>query len=116
MTEETISQEFILQNIDKTRNYFVKEVEENELMSKKHNIVFATLNYIEHFLILAFTITGCIFIFKTKNERIMLLSKCTLRDSKRSKFIKEQEPSRLLSSFGIRTPLSKIPFVGPLSF
>ena len=29
-------------------------------MSKKHKEVFTTLNYIEHFLILAFTITGCI--------------------------------------------------------
>ena len=29
-------------------------------MSKKHKKVCTTLNYIEHFLILAFTITGCI--------------------------------------------------------
>ena len=28
---------------------------------------------------------------RTKNERIILLSKCALCDSKKSKFIKEQE-------------------------
>ena len=43
----------------------------------------------------------------TKNERIMLLSKCTVCDSKRSKFIKQQEASGLLSSLGIKTPLKK---------
>ena len=53
---------------------------------------------------------------RTKNGRIMLLSKCAVCDSKRSKFIKEQEASGLLSSLGIKTPLSKTPLVGPLSF
>ena len=32
------------------------------------------------------------------------------------KFIKEQEASGLLSSLVIKTPLSKIPLVGPLCF
>ena len=31
-------------------------------MSKKHKKVCTSLNYIEHFLILASTITGCVFI------------------------------------------------------
>ena len=44
---------------------------------------------------------------KTKNGRIMLLSKCAVYDSKKSKFIKEQEASWLLSSLGIRTLVSK---------
>ena len=35
-------------------------MKQNELMSKKHKKVCTTLNYIEHFLILASTITGCI--------------------------------------------------------
>ena len=60
MTEENISQEFRLKNIDETRNYFLEEVKKNEVMSKKHQEVCTTLNYIEHFLILASTITGCI--------------------------------------------------------
>ena len=47
----------------KTRNCFFKEIEQNEFMSKKHKKVSTTLNYIEHFLIFASTITGCISIF-----------------------------------------------------
>ena len=46
----------------------------------------------------------------------MLLSKCTLCDSKKPKLIKNQEASRLLSSLRIKTPLSKIPLVGPVLF
>ena len=53
---------------------------------------------------------------RTKNGRIMLLSKCAMCDSKKSKFIKEQEASGLLISLGIKTPLSKIPLVSPLVF
>ena len=55
-------------------------------------------------------------VVKTKNERIMLLSKCTVCNGKKSKFIKEQEPSGLLRSLGINTPLNKIPLLGPLLF
>ena len=40
----------------------------------------------------------------TKNGRTMLLSKCAVCDSKKSKFIKQQEASGLLSSLGIKTP------------
>ena len=55
--------EFRLKNINETRNYFLEEIKCNELMSRKYKNVCATLNYIEHFLILASTITGCISIF-----------------------------------------------------
>ena len=51
MVEETISQEFRLKNIDETRNYFLEEIRQNELMSGKHIKVSKTLNYIEHFVI-----------------------------------------------------------------
>ena len=57
MVEENVSQEFRLKNIDETRNYFLEEIEHNKLMSRKHKKVCTTLNFIEHFLILAFTIT-----------------------------------------------------------
>ena len=53
---------------------------------------------------------------RTKHGRIMLLPKCGMCDSKKSKFITEQEASGLLSSLGIKTPLRKIPVVGPLLF
>ena len=55
-----MSQEFRLKNINKTRNYFLEEIEQDELMSRKHKKVCTTLNYIEHFLILASAITGFI--------------------------------------------------------
>ena len=43
-------------------------------------------------------------VVRTKNGRIMLLSKCAVCDSKKSTFIKEQEASGLLSSLGIKIP------------
>ena len=36
MIEKNISQEFSLKNIDKTRNYFFEEIEQNELTSRKY--------------------------------------------------------------------------------
>ena len=48
----------------------------------------------------------------TSNGRTMILSKCVICDSKKSKFIKKQEAKGLLSNLGIRTPLSKIPLLG----
>ena len=53
---------------------------------------------------------------RTINRRLMLLSKCAVYDRKKSKFIKQQEGSGLLSSLGIKAPLRKIPLVGPLFF
>ena len=50
---------------------------------------------------------------RTEYGRIMLFSKCAACDSK-SKYITEQEASRLLSSLGIKTPLNKIPSVNSL--
>ena len=37
-------------------------------------------------------------------------------DSKKSKFLKEQEAKGLLSSLGLKTPLIQIPLFGPLLF
>ena len=45
---------------------------------------------------------------KTSNGRTMLLSKCAICNSKKSRFNKNQEAKRLLSNLGIRTPLSKV--------
>ena len=44
------------------------------------------------------------------------LSKCAVCVTKKFKFIKEQEASGLLSTLGIKTPLSKILLVFPLLF
>ena len=44
----------------KQKNYFLEEIKQNELMSKKHKKACTALNYVEHYLILASAITGCI--------------------------------------------------------
>ena len=45
----------------------------------------------------------------TSNGKLMILSKCAICGSKKCKFIKKQETKGILSSLGIKTPLSKIP-------
>ena len=55
-------------------------------------------------------------VVKTKNGRIMLLLKCEVCDSKKSKFIKEQEASGLCGSLVIKTPFSQIPLSKILLF
>ena len=46
----------------------------------------------------------------------MMLSKCAIRGSKKSKFIKEQQAKGLLSNLGVRTPLNKISLLGDILF
>ena len=55
---ENISQEFRLENIDETKHYFLKEIESKIKWWVKNKKRF--LNYIENFLILASSITGCV--------------------------------------------------------
>ena len=55
-------------------------------------------------------------VIKAKNGRTMLSSKCAVCDSKKSRFMKEQEASRLSSSLGIETPLSNISLLGKMLF
>ena len=52
----------------------------------------------------------------SSNSRVMILSKCAICSSKKSRFIKNQEAKGLLSKLGIRTPLSKIPLLGDILF
>ena len=53
---------------------------------------------------------------KTSNGRTMSLSNCTIRNSKKSRFIKNEEAKGLLSNLGLRTPLSKVPILGDILF
>ena len=52
----------------------------------------------------------------TSNGKMMILSKCTICSSKKSRFIKNQEAKELLSKLGIKTPLSKVPILGDILF
>ena len=53
---------------------------------------------------------------KTTNVKTMMLSKCAICGSKKSKFIKEQQTKRLLSNLGIKTPLNETPLLRDISF
>ena len=51
---------------------------------------------------------------RTKNNRSVMQSKCSVQGIKKSRFVKEQEAKGLLSNLGIKTPLSKIPLLNVL--
>ena len=51
---------------------------------------------------------------RTKNNRLVMQSKCSVGRIKKLRFLKEQEAKDLLSNLGIRTPLSKIPLLNVL--
>ena len=52
----------------------------------------------------------------TSNGKVMILSKCTICNSKKSKFINKQEVKGLLSKLGVKTPFSKLPVLGDILF
>ena len=51
---------------------------------------------------------------RTKINRLIMQSKCSVCGIKKSRFVKEQEAKGLLSNLGIKTPLSKIPLLNVL--
>ena len=53
-------------------------------------------------------------IFKTKNNRLFMQSKCSDCVIKKSRSVKEQEAKGFLSNLGIKIPLSKIPLLNVL--
>ena len=53
---------------------------------------------------------------KTSNNRTIILSKCAICESKKSRFIKSQEVKELLSNLSIKTLLSKVPILGDILF
>ena len=102
-------------------------------MSRKHKKVCTTLKYIEHFLILASEITGFISIFAFASLLSILIGiaspalglkncaiaaegekyKSTVKKKKKKSMIKA---IGLLSSLGIKAPLSKKTFLGLFLF
>ena len=51
---------------------------------------------------------------RTKNNRLIMQSKSPVCGIKKSRFVKEQGARGLLSNLGIKTPLSKIPWLNVL--
>ena len=54
----------------------------------------------------------------SSNGRAMMLLKCAICGSKKSRFIKNQESKGILSNFKLdaRTPLIKVPILGDILF
>ena len=52
----------------------------------------------------------------TSNGKIMILPKCAICNSKKSRFINKQEAKRLLSKLAIKTPFIKVPILGDILF
>ena len=50
-------------------------------------------------------------IFKARNGRLLMQSKCPVCVIKKSRFVKKKETKGLLSNLGIKTPLNQIPFL-----
>ena len=61
MVEEA-SLEFKLRKVVETTSYLLDEIKNNDLKSEKYEILCKNLNYVEHVLILASTITACVWI------------------------------------------------------
>ena len=55
-------------------------------------------------------------VLSTSNGKVMILSKCAICGSKKSRFIKHQEAKGLLRKLVIKTSLSKIPLLGDILF
>ena len=53
-------------------------------------------------------------IVRNRQNRLMIRSNCSICDSKKSRFIKEQKALGMLSNLGIRTPLSQVPLLNVL--
>ena len=55
-------------------------------------------------------------VLNTSNGKTMILSKYATCRSKKWRFIKNQKPKGLLSSQGLKTPLSKVSLLGDILF
>ena len=53
-------------------------------------------------------------IVRTKCNRLVMQSKCSVCEIRKSRFLKEQEGKGLLINLGINTPLSKIPLLNAM--
>ena len=53
-------------------------------------------------------------IVRTKNNRLVMQSKCSVCGIKKPRFLKEQEGKALSSNLGIKTPSGKIPLLNVL--
>ena len=55
-------------------------------------------------------------VLETSKGRTMVLWECAICDSKKPRFVKNQEAKGLLGNLDVRTPLSKVPILGDILF
>ena len=55
-------------------------------------------------------------VLERNNRKKMILSKCTIYGSKKSRSIKKQEATGILCNLVLKTPLNKIPLLGGILF
>ena len=55
-------------------------------------------------------------VWRTNFGKTMILSKCAICGSKKSRFIKKQEASGILSNLDLKRSVNKIPLLGDISF
>ena len=89
---------------------------EYEIMKEAVKNLKSVLIYLEFPSTYKKMLSYCLKCRKNIEQKLMLLSKCALFDSKELKFSKEQERSGLLSNLGIRTPSNKILLLGNILF
>ena len=53
-------------------------------------------------------------VVRNRQNRLMMQSNCAICNSKKFRFIKEQQAMGILSNSGIKTPLSKVPLLNIL--
>ena len=53
---------------------------------------------------------------RAKQNRLILLSSCTICGKEKSKFIKNEEAGEILNQLGIRHPSSNIPLISDIFF
>ena len=82
-----------LNKINEVKNYFIDEIKERELMSKRLSKYLASFDHFDKYLI-ALSYQQQVVAFLLHQD-----------------FIKKQEAKGLLSNLGIRTPLSKVPIL-----
>ena len=58
----------------------------------------------------------CSRVRRAKQNRLILLSSCTICGKEKSKFIKNEEAGEILNQLGIRHPSSNIPLIGDIFF
>ena len=96
--------------------YQITKNEKINRENKKFSIQLLILSIKIRWILIALSVNLGSKIFRTKNNRIIMQSKCNDCRNKKSIFMKEQEAEGFLSNLGIKTPFTKLPILGDILF